>query len=95
MGPGRPSLRQSLSSPADKARVLLAEARSPYYPYPSLTLPLTQESFAMLQLLANDCYRAGAFLYAAKAVDTLERLAPPPEYWEGKRGACVGASAPV
>ena len=27
--PRRPSLRQSLSSPADKARVLLAEARSP------------------------------------------------------------------
>jgi intraflagellar transport protein 56 len=50
----------------------------------------TQESFAMLQLLANDCYRAGAFLYAAKAFDTLERLDPNPEYWEGKRGACVG-----
>ena len=51
----------------------------------------TQESFAMLQLLANDCYRAGAFLYAAKAFDTLERLDPNPEDWEGKRGACVGA----
>ena len=44
----------------------------------------TQESFAMLQLLANDCYRAGAFLYAAKAFDTLERLDPNPEYWDGK-----------
>lgn len=44
----------------------------------------------MLQLLANDCYKVGAFLYAAKAFDTLERLDPNPEYWEGKRGACVG-----
>ena len=45
----------------------------------------------MLQFLANDSYRAGAFLYAAKAFDTLERLDPNPEYWDGKRGACVGA----
>ena len=50
-----------------------------------------RDSFAMLQLLANDCYRVGAFLYAAKAFDTLERLDPNPEYWDGKRGACVGA----
>jgi len=32
----------------------------------------------------------GAFYYAAKAFDVLERLDPDPEYWEGKRGACVG-----
>lgn len=32
----------------------------------------------------------GQFLYAAKAFDVLERLDPDPEYWEGKRGACVG-----
>ena len=44
----------------------------------------------MLQLMANDCYRAGAFLYSAKAFETLERLDPNPEYWDGKRGACVG-----
>ena len=29
-------------------------------------------------------------MYAAKAFDVLERLDPEPEYWEGKRGACVG-----
>ena len=32
----------------------------------------------------------GHFYYAAKAFDVLERLDPDPEYWEGKRGACVG-----
>lgn len=32
----------------------------------------------------------GQFYYAAKAFDVLERLDPNPEYWEGKRGSCVG-----
>ena len=32
----------------------------------------------------------GQFFHAAKAFDVLERLDPNPEYWEGKRGACVG-----
>ena len=32
----------------------------------------------------------GQFYYAAKSFDVLERLDPNPEYWEGKRGACVG-----
>jgi intraflagellar transport protein 56 len=48
------------------------------------------ESFNLLVLIANDCYRMGHFLYACKAFDVLERLDPEPEYWEGKRGACVG-----
>jgi intraflagellar transport protein 56 len=30
------------------------------------------------------------YYYSAKAFDVLERLDPNPEYWEGKRGACVG-----
>jgi len=69
--------------------VMNGKARQAWEIY--LKMEGTQESFAMLQLLANDCYRAGAFIYSAKAFDTLERLDPNPEYWEGKRGACVGA----
>ncbi|XP_045477389.1 intraflagellar transport protein 56 [Harmonia axyridis] len=48
------------------------------------------ESFNLLLLLANDCYRCGEFWYAAKAFDMLDRLEPNPEFWEGKRGAVVG-----
>lgn len=32
----------------------------------------------------------GQFFYAARAFDVLERLDPSPEFWEGKRGACIG-----
>ena len=32
----------------------------------------------------------GQFFFAAKAFDVLEKLDPNPEYWEGKRGACIG-----
>lgn len=48
------------------------------------------ESFNLLLLIANDCYRMGEFWYAAKAFDTLDKLEPNPEFWEGKRGALVG-----
>lgn len=48
------------------------------------------ESFNLLMQLGNDCYRMGEFWYAAKAFDTLNRLDPNPEFWEGKRGAIVG-----
>jgi len=47
-------------------------------------------TFTILSMIANDCYRTGQFYYAAKAFDVLERLDPNPEYWEGKRGACIG-----
>jgi intraflagellar transport protein 56 len=47
-------------------------------------------TFDLLNLLANDCYRSGQFLYAAKAFDVLERLEPTEELWNGKCGACIG-----
>jgi intraflagellar transport protein 56 len=58
--------------------------------YLEMDMDASNESFNLLQLIANDCYRMGSFLYSAKAFDVLERLDPDPEYWEGKRGACVG-----
>ncbi len=55
-----------------------------------LKMESNTDSFQMLVLIANDCYKVGAFYYAAKAFDVLERLDPSNEYWEGKRGACCG-----
>ncbi|XP_066963491.1 intraflagellar transport protein 56 [Macrobrachium rosenbergii] len=55
-----------------------------------LKMETSAEAFSLLQLIANDCYKMGQFYYAAMAFDVLERLDPNPEYWEGKRGACVG-----
>ncbi|KAK0150893.1 Intraflagellar transport protein 56 [Merluccius polli] len=55
-----------------------------------LNMGTSSDAFAMLQLIANDCYKMGQFFYAAKAFDALEKLDPDSNYWEGKRGACVG-----
>ncbi|XP_062336713.1 intraflagellar transport protein 56-like isoform X2 [Osmerus eperlanus] len=55
-----------------------------------LKMETSADSFSLLQVMANDCYKMGQFYYSAKAFDVLERLDPNPEYWEGKRGACVG-----
>jgi intraflagellar transport protein 56 len=55
-----------------------------------LKLDDSQDSFNLLLLIANDCYKMGLFVYAAKAFDVLERLDPDPEYSDGKRGAFVG-----
>jgi intraflagellar transport protein 56 len=56
-----------------------------------LKMETSTESFGLLQLIANDCYKTEQYFFAAKAFDVLEKLDPSPEYWEGKRGACVGA----
>ncbi|CAG0889774.1 unnamed protein product, partial [Cyprideis torosa] len=55
-----------------------------------MKMDTSQESYNILQIIANDCYKTGQFLISAKAFDILERLDPVPEHWEGKRGAIVG-----
>lgn len=51
-----------------------------------LKLASNTDSFALLVLISNDCYKCGSFYYAAKALDVLERLDPSMEYWEvGRR----------
>ncbi|KAK7112857.1 intraflagellar transport protein 56-like isoform X2 [Littorina saxatilis] len=71
-----------------RAYIMNRKARLAWELY--LKMETSGESFSLLQLIANDCYKMGQFYYAAKAFDVLERLDPNPEYWEGKRGACVG-----
>lgn len=56
-----------------------------HFPHVQLSCSL----YGVLQTCARSG-QMGHFLYAAKAFDVLERLDPDPEYWEGKRGACVG-----
>ena len=53
-----------------------------------VSMETSPEAVALLQQLADDCYRAGHFWQSARALDALERLDPTPERWEGKRGAC-------
>ncbi|XP_065826751.1 intraflagellar transport protein 56-like [Oscarella lobularis] len=55
-----------------------------------LRMETSSESYSVLQMIANDCYKMGQFYYAAKAFDILERMDGNPEYWEGRKGACVG-----
>mmetsp|Transcript_95965 Transcript_95965/g.170315 ORF Transcript_95965/g.170315 Transcript_95965/m.170315 type:complete len:566 (+) Transcript_95965:83-1780(+) len=50
----------------------------------------SNESFNLLHLIANDCYKMGHFYHACKAFDMLERLEPEPEFWEGKRCSAMG-----
>jgi intraflagellar transport protein 56 len=56
-----------------------------------LKLEQSTESFSLLQLIADDCYKMGQFYYSARAFDILARADPRSEYCEAKRGACAGA----
>ncbi|ETV97060.1 hypothetical protein, variant [Aphanomyces invadans] len=48
------------------------------------------DALQLLKLIANEYYLMADYFYAAKAFDVLERVDPDPEFWEAKRGACIG-----
>ena len=50
----------------------------------------SSESFRLLTLIANDCYRARHYYVAARAFDILHRSDPSPDHLDGKMGACMG-----
>lgn len=73
-----------------RAHIMNGKASEAWALYMSKDLE-ANDSFSLAQLIANDCYRTGQFYYAAKAFDMLEKVDPREnEFWEGKRGACVG-----
>jgi len=55
-----------------------------------ISMETSNESFNLLHLIANDCYKMGQFYFACKAFDVLERMDADPEFWEAKRGAAIG-----
>ncbi|XP_054165935.1 intraflagellar transport protein 56-like [Oppia nitens] len=50
----------------------------------------SSDSVSLLTIVANDCYKMGHFLVAAKAFDSLQRIDGSAEHWEGKRGSIAG-----
>jgi hypothetical protein len=64
-------------------------------PFPSPSLPTLSLSLSLSVVSSPSVSRVCTLLSpppspSPKAFDVLERLDPDPEYWEGKRGACVG-----
>ncbi|CAD8102938.1 unnamed protein product [Paramecium sonneborni] len=55
-----------------------------------LNMDPSSESFQILQLIANDCYKMGHFYYAARAFDILARLDSDHEYEDALKGSVVG-----
>lgn len=53
---------------------------------PTLGAP---SSYRLLHFIASECYKTHQYYISMKAYDLLERLDPLPEYWEGKRAACI------
>ncbi|KAL4468715.1 hypothetical protein ABPG74_005218 [Tetrahymena malaccensis] len=55
-----------------------------------INMETSTETFQLLQIIANDCYKMGHFYYSAKAFDLIQRLDSERDYEDAFRGAVVG-----
>lgn len=72
--------------------IMNGNARNAWELYLKMESSNQNDGFSMLELIANDCYKVGAFYYSARAFDMLEKFDNTGQsgFWEGKRGACCG-----
>ena len=55
-----------------------------------LSTETSADSFNILQLIGNDCYKMGHFYYSVKAFETLEKIDGDNDYEDALRGSVVG-----
>ena len=48
------------------------------------------DSFNLLQLIGNDCYKMGHFYYSVKAFEALEKIDTDNDYEDALRGSVLG-----
>ncbi|EKX51995.1 hypothetical protein GUITHDRAFT_157180 [Guillardia theta CCMP2712] len=86
-----PEIRNEFSFIAWRARTHIHNDK-PHLAWEAyLSLDVSSNAYVLLQEIANTCYSMGHFFYSLKAFNVLERIDSLPEYWEGKKGAFVGA----
>ena len=55
-----------------------------------LSSETSADSYNILQLIANDCYKMGHFYYSVKAFEALEKIDSENDYEDALRGSVIG-----
>lgn len=55
-----------------------------------LSTETSADSYNILQLIGNDCYKMGHFYYALKAFEALEKIDSENDYEDALRGSVIG-----
>ncbi|TNM86138.1 hypothetical protein fugu_008409 [Takifugu bimaculatus] len=58
-----------------------------------LKMGTSSDSFSLLHVIANDCFKMGQFYYAAKAFDALEKLDPDSDYGKAREEPALASSS--
>ena len=55
-----------------------------------LSTETSPDSYNLLQLIGNDCYKMGHFYYSVKAFEALEKIDSQNDYEDALRGSVIG-----